>query len=197
MDSLRTEGAIAKSYSERRAIIERNTAAESEQRRDLMSRLDAWRTEEEAAIREKQDRELDAVRESLRSEEDSIRESYERRRQVVADSQSLSDEARAKLLERLATERDIELAAAEQSRIEKRARLLEDIVSDEEVLAMARDRRLAELQAAYDEELILKEEFERAKAELEKKYAGGLAPPPDRQLRQDDGPVRRDVRRAR
>ncbi|WP_454259644.1 hypothetical protein [Pseudoxanthomonas mexicana] len=172
VDSLRTEEeAIAESYSERRAIIERNTAAESEQRRDLMSRLDAWRTEEEAAIREKQDRELDAVRESLRSEEDSIRESYERRRQVVADSQSLSDEARAKLLERLATERDIELAAAEQSRIEKRARLLEDIVSDEEVLAMARDRRLAELQAAYDEELILKEEFERAKAELEKKYA--------------------------
>ncbi len=83
----------------------------------------------------------------------------------------MSDEARAKLLERLATERDIELAAAEQSRIEKRTRLLEDIISDEEMLALARDRKLAELQSAYDQELILKEEFERAKAELERKYA--------------------------
>lgn len=139
--------------------------------REFQSLVDSLRTEEENAMREKQDRELDAVRESLRSEEDSIRESYEKRRQIVADSQSLSDEARAKLLERLATERDIELAAAEQSRIEKRTRLLEDIISDEEMLALARDRKLAELQSAYDQELILKEEFERAKAELERKYA--------------------------
>src|SRR5690606_1498646 len=66
VEDLRTEEeALADSYAVRRALIEEHTSAESELRRDLMERLEEWRSQGEASITEGQNREVEQLRQSL------------------------------------------------------------------------------------------------------------------------------------
>lgn len=170
VEDLRTEEeALQASYDKRRGIIERQAGIEASVRADLMTRLDEWRRDEGQQIADKHGRELRQVEQSLMTEEEAIRASYERRRQVVLDGET-DGTARQRLLDRLAAERDQDLAREQADRQSRRDRLFEDFLTEEDLARQSRDRKLEDQRAGYEQGLIDKEEFERNKAEVEKRY---------------------------
>lgn len=170
VEDLRTEEeALAQSYERRRSLIEQHTSAESASRADLMGRLEAWRKDEEEQIADQKSRQLRQIEQSLMTEEQAIQASYERRRQIVLDS-TADGEARQRLLERLAVERDEDLAREQAERQSRRDRLLEEFMTEEDLARQSRDRKLEDQRAGYSQGLIDKEEFERNKAEIERRY---------------------------
>lgn len=172
VDSLRTEEeALQISYNERRSIIEASTAAEGELRKDLMDRLEGWRTQEAQDITDSQNRELENVRRSLMTQEEAIEASYAKRKQIVLDSVGVSDEVRTQTLARLDKERTEDLAREQADRQSKRDRLVQDFMTEEELALQSRDRLIEEQRRGYEQGLIDKDEFERNKQAIEEYYA--------------------------
>lgn len=170
VDDLRTdEEALAISYGKRRAIIENSTAAESDIRKDLMGRLNQWRDKEAQDINDSQNRELKQIEQSMLTQEQLIEQSYEKRKAIVMAS--MEDGApRARILEKLASERAEDLAAEIADRQVKRDRLMQDFLTDEELARQSRDRLIEEQRQGYAMGLIDKEEFERNKRAIEEFY---------------------------
>ena len=143
-ESLRTEEeTIAASYEKRKAIIEANTKAGSEQRADLMKRLDADRAEQLKKLEEQRGAELEGLRQSLRSEEEVIQESYDKRMQIIAANTAEGSPMRADLTARTEEERTKALADLEKQRQAERDGLYNSLLTEEEMLTRAYERKRA------------------------------------------------------
>ncbi len=170
VEDLQTEEeALAISYNKRKALLEQHTSAESALRADLMSRLNAWRDQEEADINEQKNRELQQIQDALRTEEQVIEDSYNKRKAIVLANMA-DGEARTALLEKLQKERDEDLAREEAERQSKRDRLMAQFLSEEDLARQSRDRQLDEQRVGYEQGLIDWEEYQKNKAEIEQRY---------------------------
>lgn len=171
VEDLRTEEeALQASYDKRKTIIERQAGVEASVRADLMRRLEEWRTKEAAQIDEQKTREFESIKQSLMTEEEAIEASYAKRRQIVMDAQGVSDEVRAKTLERLDKQRAEDLSREQQDRQSKRDRLLEQFLSEEELARQSHDRQVQEQEQGYQQGLITYEEYLKNKAALDEQY---------------------------
>jgi len=146
VESLRTEEeAIRASYEKRKQIIEQNTAAGSEQRADLMARLDSEYAEELAKLQEAKGRELEEVRRSLLSEEEAIKESYERRLQIILDNTAEGSAIREELAAKLQVEYDGQLKQLEEAKQRERDSLYNGLLTEEEMILQSYERRKAQI----------------------------------------------------
>lgn len=164
------EESIKASYAKRLQIILDNTAKGSAAQQDLIKRLDKDRDESLTRMKDNQDRELTQLREFLMTEEQTVAESYRKRQLVIEQSTGLNPEQRAKLLADLNTRQTEELAAIDAQREQKRMRHIMDFATEEELLRLHMQAEIDEKRRAMDEELIDKEEFEAAKADIERRY---------------------------
>lgn len=145
-DSLQTEEeAIQSSYAKRRQIIEQNTAAGSQERAKLMSRLDAEREQQLAKLGEYGNSELEQLRQSLLKQEDVIKESYQRRIDLIRANTEEGSRARADLETKVAADRDKALADLEKQRQPERDSLYNSLLTEEEMLRQAYDRKKARI----------------------------------------------------
>lgn len=141
-ESLRTEEeAIAASYEKRRAIIEANTKAGSEQRADLMKRLDADRAEQLKKLEEERGAELEGLRSSLRTQEEVIQESYDKRMEIIRRNTEEGSQLRADLEARTAEDRTKALADIEKQRQAERDSLYNSLLTEEESLRQSYERK--------------------------------------------------------
>lgn len=141
-ESLRTEEeAIAASYEKRRAIIEANTKAGSEQRTDLMKRLDADRAEQLKKLEEERGAELEGLRSSLRTQEEVIQESYDKRMEIIRKNTEEGSQLRADLEARTAEDRTKALADIEKQRQAERDSLYNSLLTEEESLRQSYERK--------------------------------------------------------
>lgn len=141
-ESLRTEEeAIAASYEKRRAIIEANTKAGSEQRTDLMKRLDADRAEQLKKLEEERGAEFEGLRSSLRTQEEVIQESYDKRMEIIRKNTEEGSQLRADLEARTAEDRTKALADIEKQRQAERDSLYNSLMTEEESLRQSYERK--------------------------------------------------------
>lgn len=141
-ESLRTEEeAIAASYEKRRAIIEANTKAGSEQRSGLMKRLDADRAEQLKKLEEERGAELEGLRSSLRTEEEVIQESYDKRMEIIRNNTEEGSQLRTDLAARTGEDRTKALADIEKQRQAERDSLYNSLLTEEESLRQSYERK--------------------------------------------------------
>lgn len=141
-ESLRTEEeTIAASYEKRKAIIEANTKAGSEQRADLMKRLDADRAEQLKKLEEERGAELEGLRSSLRTQEEVIQESYDKRMEIIRRNTEEGSQLRADLEARTAEDRTKALADIEKQRQAERDSLYNSLLTEEESLRQSYERK--------------------------------------------------------
>jgi hypothetical protein len=116
--SLRTqEESIQESYDKRLEIIRANTAEDSALREQLEGRLEAARDTALADLERQRQAERDSLYNSLMTEEEMLRQAYERKHQLIMESEEITELERQDLLRRLRKQFDDETAAAEQARI--------------------------------------------------------------------------------
>jgi len=117
--SLRTqEEVIQESYDKRMEIIRRNTEEGSQLRADLEARTAEDRTKALADIEKQRQAERDSLYNSLLTEEESLRQSYERKKQLILESEAVTETERQDLLRRLQRQFTDEQAAMETQRIQ-------------------------------------------------------------------------------
>ena len=117
--SLRTqEEVIQESYDKRMEIIRKNTEEGSQLRTDLEARTAEDRTKALADIEKQRQAERDSLYNSLLTEEESLRQSYERKKQLILESEAVTETERQDLLRRLQQQFTDEQAAMETQRIQ-------------------------------------------------------------------------------
>ena len=117
--SLRTqEEVIQESYDKRMEIIRKNTEEGSQLRADLEARTAEDRTKALADIEKQRQAERDSLYNSLMTEEESLRQSYERKKQLILESEAVTETERQDLLRRLQQQFTDEQAAMETQRIQ-------------------------------------------------------------------------------
>lgn len=117
--SLRTqEEVVQESYDKRMEIIRRNTEEGSQLRTDLESRTEEDRKKALADIEKQRQQERDGLYNSLLTEEESLRQSYERKKQLILESEAVTETERQDLLRRLQQQFTDEQAAMETKRIQ-------------------------------------------------------------------------------
>lgn len=118
-ESLRTEEeVIQESYDKRMEIIRKNTEEGSQLRADLEARTAEDRTKALADIEKQRQAERDSLYNSLLTEEESLRQSYERKKQLILESEAVTETERQDLLRRLQQQFTDEQAAMETQRIQ-------------------------------------------------------------------------------
>lgn len=141
-ESLQTEEeAIQSSYDKRRAIIEANTQAGSEDRARLMARIEAERSEELKKLGEYGSSELEQLRQSLLTQEEAIKESYQRRIDMIRANTEEGSKARAELEAKVGADRDKALADVERQRQQERDSLYNSLLTEEEALRQSYERK--------------------------------------------------------
>lgn len=177
-ESLRTEEeAIAASYAKRKAIIEANTTAGSDQRADLMARLDKGHAEELKKLADAKGQELEQLRQSLRTEEEVVQESYDKRMAIIRANTQEGSQLRADLEARTQEERDKALAGLERQRQQERDSLYNSLLTEEESLRQSYERKK---QIILDSEAVteterqdllrrLQQQFQDEQAQMEQK----------------------------
>lgn len=144
VEALRTEEeAIQESYEKRKAIIEANTAAESEIRADLMARLDRVYNEQLTQLQKAKEREIEEVRRSLMTEEELVRESYERRLAIIQANTEAGSKIQAELVRRLQSDYTSQLKNLEMAKQRERDMLWSSLMTEEEMLSQAYERKKA------------------------------------------------------
>lgn len=144
VEALRTEEeAIRESYEKRKAIIEANTAAESEIRADLMARLDRVYNEQLTQLQKAKEREIEEVRRSLMTEEELVRESYERRLAIIQANTEAGSKTQADLVRRLQMDYASQLKNLEMAKQRERDMLWSSLMTEEEMLSQAYERKKA------------------------------------------------------
>lgn len=168
-ESLRTEEeTIAASYEKRKAIIEVNTKAGSEQRADLMKRLDADRAEQLKKLEEERGAELEGLRSSLRTQEEVIQESYDKRMEIIRRNTEEGSQLRADLEARTAEDRTKALADIEKQRQAERDSLYNSLLTEEESLRQSYERKK---QTILDSEAVTELERQDLLRRLEEQFA--------------------------
>lgn len=174
--SLRTEEeAIEESYRKRKLIIERNTAAGSQLRADLMSRLDKDHADQLERLKEQQNKEVESLRTQLFTEEEAIQESYNRRMQIIAEARNLDAASRAELEQRVAADRDKALSDLEANRQRQIDSLYNGLLTEEEMLQQSYERKREQILEAEEitelqrQDLLrrLKQQFDEEMAQAE------------------------------
>lgn len=184
VEGLRTEEeAIQDSYLKRRAIIERDTKAESDQRKDLMQRLEKERGESLTKLAEERGSELTKLQESLRSEEQVIQDSYQRRLEIVMANTPDGSAQQADMASRLAKERETALAGLEAQKQAERDKLYASLLTEEEMLRQSYERkRTAILESESVTELERQDLLRRLKTQFDQEMANMEAQRTQQQL---------------
>ena len=99
-------------------IIRKNTEEGSQLRTDLEARTAEDRTKALADIEKQRQAERDSLYNSLLTEEESLRQSYERKKQLILESEAVTETERQDLLRRLQQQFTDEQAAMETQRIQ-------------------------------------------------------------------------------
>lgn len=178
IESLQTEEeAIQASYEKRRKIIEENTDPASDQRKQLMGRLEKERSEELAKLGESRNSEVEQLRQSLLKQEDSIKESYQRRIDLINANTQAGSEIQQRMTEQVTAARDKELADLARQRQASVDSLYNGLLKEEEALQRSYDRKKEliltneEVTELERQDLLkrLKQQFDNETAEMENK----------------------------
>ncbi len=168
-EHLRTEEeTIAASYEKRRAIIEANTKAGTEQRADLMKRLEADRAEQLKKLATERGAELEGLRSSLRTQEEAIQESYDKRMEIVRKNTEEGSKQRSELEARVDEDRKKALSDIEKQRQQERDSLYNSLLTEEEALRQAYDRKKAII---LDSEVVTETERQDLLRRLQQQFA--------------------------
>lgn len=117
--SLRTqEEVIQESYDKRMEIIRKSTLEGSTLRADMEARAGEDKSKALAEIEAQRQRERDGLYASLLTEEEALRQSYDRKKQLILDSELVTETERQDLLRRLKKQFDEETAASENKRMQ-------------------------------------------------------------------------------
>ncbi len=117
--SLRTEEeVIQESYDKRMEVIRKNTTEGSKLREDLAAKTEEDRQTALAALEDQRRAERDSLYNSLLTEEEALRQAYERKRQLILESEAVTETERQDLLLRLQKQFADEQAAMEMARIQ-------------------------------------------------------------------------------
>lgn len=178
IESLQTEEeAIQASYSKRAKIIQENTDPNSDQRKQLMARLEKERSEELAKLGESRNSEVESLRQSLLTQEQSIAESYQRRIDLINANTEAGSEIQKRMTDQVTKARDKELADLALQKQSSVDALYNGLLKEEEALQRSYDRK-RELILANEEvteiqrqDLLkrLKQQFDNETAEMENK----------------------------
>lgn len=178
IESLQTEEeAIQASYSKRAKIIQENTDPTSDQRKQLMARLEKERSEELAKLGESRNSEVESLRQSLLTQEQSIAESYQRRIDLITANTEAGSEIQKRMADQVTKARDKELADLALQKQSSVDALYNGLLKEEEALQRSYDRK-RELILANEEvteiqrqDLLkrLKQQFDNETAEMENK----------------------------
>lgn len=172
-ESLMTEEeAIADSYRKRQRIIATMTKEGSPERSDLTSRLNKDHDAQLEALRVAKGKELEEVRKNLLTEEESIQESYAKRLKIIQDNTAAGSALQKDLMERLQTDREIDLGAIEEANDREKEALYNGLLREEEVIQQSYERRK---QAILDSTLITETERTDLMKRLERQRTNELA----------------------
>jgi len=118
--SLRTqEEATQESYDKRMDIIRRNTEEGSALREQLESRTAADRDRALADVEKRRQAERDSLYNSLLTEEEALRQAYDRKKELILESETVTELERQDLLRRLQQQFSDEQAQMETKRIQQ------------------------------------------------------------------------------
>lgn len=142
-ESLRTEEeALRDSYKERKKIIESNTPAESDARKELMARLDeAYKKDSEELVR-KQNADLTNLVNSLMTEEEVVKKSYGERKKIIEQNTEEGSSLREETMKRLDAQYEEELEKARQSMNRELIALEANLKSEEQLVLESYQRRM-------------------------------------------------------
>lgn len=115
---LTEEESIRESYERRLQIVMDNTAIEGSLREELAQKLQSQRDADLAAVEASRQQERDSLYNGLLTEEEMLLQSYERRKQLILDSDIVTAEERKELMMRLEEQYSNEQAQAETKRIQ-------------------------------------------------------------------------------
>ncbi len=112
------EEAIAESYQKRMEIIAQAKNLESAQRTEMEARVAEERDKALANIEAQRQQERDSLYNSLLTEEEMLIQAYDRKKQLILDSEAVTEVERQDLLRRLKQQFDEEQAQAESKRLQ-------------------------------------------------------------------------------
>lgn len=178
IESLQTEEeAIQASYEKRAKIIRENTDPASDQRKQLMERLEKERAVELAKLGESRNSEVESLRQSLLTQEESIKESYQRRIDLINNNTQAGSEIQRRMTDEVTKARDKELADLARQRQASVDSLYNGLLKEEEALQRSYDRKKEliltneEVTELERQDLLkrLKQQFDNETAEMENK----------------------------
>lgn len=112
------EEAIAESYRKRMEIIAQAKNLESGQRTEMEARVSEERDKALAEVEAQRQAERDSLYNSLLTEEEMLIQAYDRKKQLILDSEAVTETERQDLLRRLKQQFDDEQAQAENKRLQ-------------------------------------------------------------------------------
>lgn len=143
VESLRSEEEVIEdSYKKRKELIEKNTPAESEARKELMARLDADYKKDTEALAKKRSSDLDSLVSSLRTEEEVVQQSYDARKAILFANTKEGDELRTTTLARLDAELKTSLDKIKEARSADLRNLEDSLKTEEQKVLESYQRRL-------------------------------------------------------
>lgn len=102
VDSLRTEeDKLERSYQKRMQIVIDNTEAESDERADLLKRLENQNTQQGRDLALARSADIDALIESLKTEEELVADSYDKRLAIILENTEHGSAQKKDLMQRL------------------------------------------------------------------------------------------------
>ncbi len=115
---LKQEDVIKESYARRIELIRANTAEGSTARAELEEKVAADRDKALADVEKQRQQERDSLYNSLLTEEEMLRQAYDRKKELILESEAVTELERQDLLRRLKKQFDDEQAQMEQKRLE-------------------------------------------------------------------------------
>lgn len=143
VESLRSEEEVIEdSYKKRKELIEKNTPAESEARKELMARLEADYKKDTEALAKKRSSDLDNLVSSLRTEEEVVQQSYDARKAILFANTKEGDELRTTTLASLDAELKTSLDKIKEARNADLRNLEDSLKTEEQKVLESYQRRL-------------------------------------------------------
>lgn len=143
-ESLKSEEELVRdSYQRRLDIVMNNTDEGDLIREELKMKLEQQLQEELDAIQQAKNTELESLQESLLTEEEAIALSYERRREIILNSTTITEEERARLLARVEKKYSEDKKKYELSQWKQSLSAFDDFQNNLLVLARTGNKELA------------------------------------------------------
>jgi hypothetical protein len=141
----REEDALEGSYLKRLDLIRNNTAAGSELRAELEAKINSEYEEQLQNFQERQLSEVDILRNGFDLQLDDLQSFYDRRKEIIIQNESLTQEEKRNLIEKTERERTSLMRAMEIERAQQSLQITSDYFSNFSQLSESNNKKLARL----------------------------------------------------